>query len=133
MPSGKRGRFPAGTAVLAAARSLGVDLDSVCGARGICGRCQVDIGDGEFAKLGIVSSPDNMNELGGQEIRFNEKKGLKRGRRLGCYAKITGDVVVDVPAESQVHRQIVRKRAESRDIDIDADIHLHFVEMDGPD
>ena len=128
MPSGKRGRFPEGTAVLDAARSLGVDLDSVCGARGICGRCQVDVGDGEFARLGITSGPQNMNELGAQEIRFDAKKGLKSGRRLGCYAKITGDVVIDVPPESQVHQQVVRKRAEARDIRIDSDIHLHFVE-----
>ena len=40
-PSGRRGSFPAGTSVLEAARALGVDLDSVCGGRGLCGRCQV--------------------------------------------------------------------------------------------
>ena len=40
-PSGKRGRFALGTPVLTAARQLGVDIDSVCGGRGICGRCQV--------------------------------------------------------------------------------------------
>ena len=33
-PSGRRGRFPAGTTVLDAARALGVDIDSVCGGRG---------------------------------------------------------------------------------------------------
>ena len=43
-PSGRRGRFADGTTVLDAARSLGVDIDSVCGGRGICGRCQVDAG-----------------------------------------------------------------------------------------
>ena len=40
-PSGKRGRFPIGTPLLQAARTLGVDIDSVCGGRAICGRCQV--------------------------------------------------------------------------------------------
>ena len=45
-PSGKRGRFPLGTAVLEAARELGVDVDSVCGGRGICGRCQVAVSSG---------------------------------------------------------------------------------------
>ena len=40
-PSGRRGRFPIGTPVLEAARKLGVDIDSVCGGRGLCGRCQV--------------------------------------------------------------------------------------------
>ena len=42
MPSGKRGSFPDGTTVLQASRSLGVDLDSVCGGRAICGRCQIE-------------------------------------------------------------------------------------------
>ena len=54
-PSGKRGRFPAGTPLLQAARTLGVDVDSVCGGRGICGRCQVLIAEGEFAKHGVRS------------------------------------------------------------------------------
>jgi len=45
-PSGKRGRFPRGTQLLQAARSLGVDVDSVCGGRAICGRCQVLVMEG---------------------------------------------------------------------------------------
>ncbi len=52
-PSGRRARFERGTTVLDAARRLGVDLDSVCGGRGICGRCQVSVSDGEHAKHGI--------------------------------------------------------------------------------
>ena len=56
-PSGRRGRFEHGTTVLEAARRLGVDLDSVCGGRGICGRCQVEVAEGEHAKHGIASPP----------------------------------------------------------------------------
>ena len=52
-PSGKRGRFPVGTPLLQAARYLNVDIDSVCGGRGICGRCQILVSEGEFAKFGI--------------------------------------------------------------------------------
>ena len=129
MPSGKRGRFAAGTLVLDAARSLGVDIDSVCGGRGICGRCQIDVGDGEFAKLGITSGPQHLGAIRVEETRFDEKKGLKAGRRLGCQARIIGDIVIDVPPESQVHKQVVRKRAEARDIIIEPDIHLHFINV----
>ncbi len=132
-PTGKRGRFAAGTLVLDAARSLGVDIDSVCGGRGICGRCQVNVGEGEFAKHGITSGPDHLNALHPQEIRFDEVKGLMQGRRLGCQARITGDVVIDVPPESQVHRQVVRKEATVRDITIDSPIHLHYIEVTVPD
>jgi len=131
-PSGKRGHFAAGTHVLEAARSLGVDLDSVCGGRGICGRCQVDVSEGAFAKLGIDSSAENLSPLSADEARYGEKKQMKAGRRLGCQARIAGDVVIDVPPESQVHRQIVRKRAEARDIVIDPDIRLYFTEVGEP-
>ncbi|MBL6929946.1 MAG: DUF4445 domain-containing protein [Rhodospirillales bacterium] len=129
MPSGKRGRFAAGTLVLDAARDLGVDIDSVCGGRGICGRCQITVGDGEFAKLGITSGPRNLNAIRAVETRYDDVKGMKAGHRLGCQARITGDVVIDVPAESQVHRQVVRKRAEARDIIIEPDIHLYYIDL----
>jgi uncharacterized 2Fe-2S/4Fe-4S cluster protein (DUF4445 family) len=132
-PSGKRGRFASGTRILDAARILGVDLDTVCGGRGICGRCQVNIGDGEFAKHGITSHPDHLNAITAEEIRYDKTKGLPKGRRLGCHTKITGNVVIDVPPESQVHRQVIRKGVEARDITIDGNVHLHYVEATTPD
>ena len=55
MPSGKRGRFPVGTPVLDAARQLGVYVESVCGGRATCGRCQIEVQEGHFAKHGITS------------------------------------------------------------------------------
>ena len=132
-PSGRRGRFPTGTPVLDAARELGVDIDSVCGGRSICGRCQVAPAEGRFAKHGITSSLDHVSPVGAAEARYADKRGLAEGRRLSCQARIEGDLVVDVPADSQVHRQVVRKRAELRDIEIDPVVRLHYVEVDQPD
>ena len=132
-PSGKRGRFPTGTSVLDAARSIGVDLDSVCGGRGLCGRCQVEAGTGHFAKFGIESAPGHLSPAGEKEARYATRRGLADGRRLGCSALIEGDVVIDVPPESQVHKQVVRKRAEARDYTIDPAIRLHYVEVAEPD
>ena len=40
-----------------------------------------------------------------------------------------GDLVIDVPAESQMHRQVVRKSAELRDITLDTGVHLYFVDV----
>ena len=77
-PSGKRGRFPIGTPILQAAQKLGVDLDSICGGRGLCGRCQVTLGEGEFAKHGITSRADHATPRGEVEARFDRRKGLKR-------------------------------------------------------
>ncbi len=132
-PSGKRGRFPVGTSILDAARSIGVDLDSVCGGRGLCGRCQVAAGTGHFAKFGIDSAPDHLSPPGEKEARYAGRRTLPADRRLGCSARILGDLVIDVPPESQVHKQVVRKRAEARDFTIDPAIRLHYVEVAEPD
>ena len=51
-PSGLTGDVEPGTTVLDAARQLGVDLDSVCGGRGICGHCQVVPGDRGVREMG---------------------------------------------------------------------------------
>jgi len=132
-PSGRRGRFPTGTPLLEAARSLGVDIDSVCGGRGLCGRCQVRPGLGEFAKHGIVSRAANLSDANRVEARYGQKKRIAEGQRLSCQSRILGDLVIDVPAESQVHKQVVRKRAEVRDIELDPAIRLHFIEVAEPD
>jgi uncharacterized 2Fe-2S/4Fe-4S cluster protein (DUF4445 family) len=133
-PSGKRGDFAEGTTVLAAARALGVDLDSVCGGRGICGRCQCLVAEGEFAKHGISSAQDHVSDWNAVEARYIEKRGaLALGRRLGCQAAITGDLVIDIPPDSQVHRQVVRKKAEARDIALDPVVRPLFVTVREPD
>ncbi|MDE4143682.1 MAG: ASKHA domain-containing protein [Pseudophaeobacter sp. bin_em_oilr2.035] len=132
-PSGKRGRFPAGTPVLTAARQLGVDLDSVCGGRGICSKCQITPSYGEFSKLGVSVQDDALSPWNKVEQRYKDKRGLIDGRRLGCQALIEGDVVIDVPPESQVHRQVVRKRAEARDIVMNPSTRLFYVEVEEPD
>jgi len=133
-PSGKRGDFADGTSVLEAARQLGVDVDSVCGGRGICGRCQILVAEGDFAKHGIQSAADHLTEWNSVEERYTSKRGaLGEHRRLGCQAKLCGDIVIDVPPESQVHRQVVRKKAETRDITLEPVVRLYFVEVAEPD
>jgi uncharacterized 2Fe-2S/4Fe-4S cluster protein (DUF4445 family) len=132
-PSGRRGRFPLDTPLLQAARELGVDIDSVCGGRAICGRCQITLSEGEFAKHGITSVVENLTAVNAAETRYDEKRGLTTGRRLSCQARITGDLVIDVPADSQVHKQLVRKRADARKIEVDPVVTLHYVEVDEPD
>ena len=132
VPSSLRGRFPTGTTVLDAARSLGVDLDSVCGGRGICGRCQVVLSEGEFAKHHIESRPVHLSPVNDVETEYATDKGLTVGRRLGCQAELLGDVVIDVPPDSQIHRQVVRKEADAHPIDVDPTVRLHYVEVEQP-
>ena len=132
-PSGKRGRFALGTPVLTAARQLGVDLDSVCGGRGICSKCQITPGYGEFPKHGLTVSADALSEWNAVEARYKSIRGLTEGRRLGCQARVMGDVVIDVPPESQVHKQVIRKSATMRDIVMDPATRAVYVDVAEPD
>lgn len=132
-PSGRRGHFPVGTPVLQAARSLGVDIDSVCGGRGLCGRCQVELVEGEFAKHGVASRSAHLSPYSQTERDLCSHQPLASGRRLSCATQVLGDVVIDVPAESQVHRQVVRKAAEAHDIVVNPVVRLHYVEVQQPD
>ncbi|HEV2228973.1 MAG TPA: ASKHA domain-containing protein [Steroidobacteraceae bacterium] len=132
-PSGKRGRFPAGTQLLQAARSLGVDVDSVCGGRALCGRCQVLVMEGDFPKHGVSSHAAHLSGLSEAEQSFAQRRPLPQGHRLSCSARIQGDLVIDVPPASQVHRQVVRKAADARPITLDPVVHLHYVEVREPD
>lgn len=127
-PSGRRGEVTIGTTVLDAARQLGVDLDSVCGGRGICGRCQIAQG----ATPAIPTNPSALSQPGELELNYRGRRPLIEDRRLGCAVAIQADVVVDIPPESQVHRQVVRKRPEVTSYPIDPVVRLHYVELERP-
>ena len=132
-PSGRRGHFETGTPILTAARQLGVDLDSVCGGRGICSKCQITPGYGEFPKHGIIVKEGALSDWNAVEQRYQDKRGLIEGRRLGCQATVQNDIVIDVPPESQIHKQVVRKRAEVLDITLNPSVRWFYVEVEEPD
>jgi uncharacterized 2Fe-2S/4Fe-4S cluster protein (DUF4445 family) len=128
-PSGLVGQAEPGTTLLAAAREMGVDLDSVCGGRGICGRCQVTVEEGNFAKWAIDVDATSVSPFTETEARYRERRGLADDRRLGCCALVAGDVVVDVPPESQVHRPVVRKALALDDVVLDPAVSLAYIEL----
>jgi len=133
MPSGLRGQVPVGTTVLQAAQRLGVDLESICGGQGKCRKCQVLPQQGEFSKHGIVSRADHLSELTETELHHQSRKRLKGGRRLGCNARILGDLVVDVPEESQQHKQHIAKAVTAYDIQVLPALRLYTVTLPEPD
>lgn len=133
MPSGQRGRFAKGTLVIEAARSLGVYVESVCGGRGICGRCQIEVAEGIFAKHKITSAADNLSAWSAKEERYAAKRGLKPGRRLSCSTTIEGDLVIDLPSDMAVNAAVVRKAVDTRDFPRDPAIRLLYVEVVEPD
>lgn len=131
-PSGLRGEFALGTPVLQAAQRLGVDLESSCGGRGICTRCQVTPSIGEFPKHNITSKLENLS-LPSELEKSNRKLDLSTGKRLSCNVQILGDLVVDVPASSQLHKQHIVKEATALEMVVDPNVTLVTLTIDPPD
>jgi uncharacterized 2Fe-2S/4Fe-4S cluster protein (DUF4445 family) len=131
-PSGRQGEVPAGTNLLDAARMLGVEIEAICSGKQTCGKCQVTVEEGFFAKHGITSAAGHLTPPDSREIHYWEKHPRTDGRRMACGCEVLGDLVVFVPEESQARKQIVRKAATERAIVIDPAIRLYYVEVVPP-
>ncbi len=135
MPSGRRGLAPSGQSLLDAARQLGVDIESICGGRLTCAKCRVRVEEGDFAKHGIRSSADHLSPAGTPERDLLARAGdagnpHAPAERLACAAHVAGDLLITVPEESRAHKQIIRKSATARAIDIDPAIRQVYVEVE---
>ncbi len=129
MPSGRRGQVTEGTAVLEAARQLGVQIESICGGHLACKKCRVRLETGQFPKHGITSQPDHLSPIGEGEQAAMERMGIT-GSRLSCTAQVWGDVLIFVPEESRGQKQIIRKAATERVIEIDPAIRQVYVTVE---
>lgn len=129
MPSGRRGSVARGTTVLEACRQLGVDIESICGGRQTCGKCQVAVESGAFAKHGITSSEAGLSPAGAVEADYCREHGIV-GRRLACAAEIAGDVLIVVPEESQARKQVIAKAAVERAVEVDPAVRAVYVEVE---
>ncbi len=129
-PSGRAGTVADGTPVLQAARQLGADLSSLCGGGGVCGRCAVRPQFGRFPTWSVTSEPDHLSPWGAKEETYRSWRALPDDQRLGCAARVLGDVVIDVPPSSQVHRQVIRKdTVDLGDLVVDPLIELRWLEL----
>jgi uncharacterized 2Fe-2S/4Fe-4S cluster protein (DUF4445 family) len=129
MPSGRRGRVPAGANLLKAAQELGVELESICGGRQTCGKCQVVVETGHFPKHGLTSTPEALSPPTRRELEYCQENRLV-DRRLACAAQVRGDVLISVPEESQARKQIIAKAASDRAIAIEPALRQVYVEME---
>jgi uncharacterized 2Fe-2S/4Fe-4S cluster protein (DUF4445 family) len=139
-PSGRRGQVDEGTSVRAAARELGVEIESICAENATCGKCMVLVEEGRFEKYNIDSKRENLSPLGTEERAYLMRrpkllkdKGWEIGQvRLSCQCKVLGDVLINVPEESRGNKQIVRKSARERAIEIKPSIRKYYVSLTAP-
>ncbi len=131
MPSGRRSRVSEGTTLLDAARSMGVEIESICGGKLTCGKCKVKVEDGNFQKHGITSASANVSEKSDEEQALLDRMN-SGDYRLSCVACVSGDVLVTVPEESRAKKQVIRKSATERAIDVNPAIRQVYIEVDKP-
>ncbi|MBK7450093.1 MAG: DUF4445 domain-containing protein [Anaerolineales bacterium] len=139
-PSGRRGQADEGMSIRSAARELGVEIESICAENATCGKCMVLVEAGRFEKYNIESSRENLSPVGNEERAYLERRpkllkdqGWEIGQvRLSCQAKICGDVLINVPEESRGNKQIVRKSARDRAIEVKPAIRKYLVTMSPP-
>lgn len=93
LPEGKRVSVPAGSTVMFAALRAGVDLANICGGKGFCGKCLVEILEGRAPP----PTEQEKKRVGDERIR--------KGYRLACQLIVEEDIVVQVPDQSRVGRQ----------------------------
>jgi uncharacterized 2Fe-2S/4Fe-4S cluster protein (DUF4445 family) len=130
-PSGRRGEVPKGINIIEASRLLGVDIEAR-GEKKVCGKCVVRIEEGHFEKYNIQSSVDHVSPWQEEEEKFINNERREKGFRLGCVAKISGDILVFVPEESRAGKQIVSKAARDINIDHDPAVKIYTVQLDSP-
>jgi len=128
-PSGRRGYVSRGKTIKEASRDLGVDLEGICGDKATCGKCRVRIEEGVFNKYGIESKMANLTPISEAERKFFNLQQERNGYRLACQAGIQGDILVFVPEESRMGKQIVRKAPTDRAIDLKPAVKKYFVEL----
>lgn len=129
LPAGPRGRVARGTPLRDAARALGLEIESLCGGRASCGKCQVRIVECEAAEHGLCSRAAHASPLSDAERRARTAGRLGEQERFSCQARVEGDLVVYVPDASRVGRPIVRKSATERECALAPAIHQYFVEL----
>jgi uncharacterized 2Fe-2S/4Fe-4S cluster protein (DUF4445 family) len=131
-PSGRRGEVPKGVNIIEASRLLGVDIEALCGEKKVCGKCVLRVEEGHFEKYNVQSSMDHVSPWQEEEAKFINEDRRKKGFRLGCVAKISGDILVFVPEESRAGKQIVSKAARDINITHDPAVKLYTVQLDSP-
>jgi uncharacterized 2Fe-2S/4Fe-4S cluster protein (DUF4445 family) len=110
-PHGRKARFDHEITALQAARALGVDINSICGGAGSCGKCIVKIVKGK-ENVGYPT-PEEADLLGDR---------LGEGYRLACRSKIMDDTVILVPMDSR--RAAQRLQSEGLDTPVTLDPNI---------
>jgi len=99
LPHNKEINVADGEILIRAAMEAGVHVNASCGGEGVCGKCRVLIENG--------SVEGGISEKLSQEDR-------EQGYRLACQSRVTGDLVVRVPIESEIDPSVLNMQSPPR-------------------
>lgn len=116
-PLGRRGDCPAEGSLLDCAHRLGVGLNSVCGGRGLCGHCKVQLLEGP------VSDPTSA-----EQDRLSPSE-IEQGYRLACQTYLRGDCKLRVPTESMSTQQRVQTEGAEFAAILSPPVRCYDIEM----
>jgi uncharacterized 2Fe-2S/4Fe-4S cluster protein (DUF4445 family) len=129
LPEGMRGPVAPGTRVDRAARNLGVDLQSVCGGHGKCGKCRIRLLNSAGAGQSVAAlSPPTK-----QEAAFLSEEELREGWRLACQSRVLSNAAFEVPKESRSGLQLIRKQPGPKCVTPDPAVRSQTVKMPAAD
>ncbi len=131
-PSGSRGKIEAEQSLLDAARTLSVELESVCGGAGVCGKCKVKIMEGYFTRYDVFSTQDHLTPLTSEEIELLEEEERKEGFRLACMSRIQGDLVIYIPPEVERAKQLILEEGKEREFNLRPSVEGVYQELPAP-
>jgi uncharacterized 2Fe-2S/4Fe-4S cluster protein (DUF4445 family) len=90
---------PTGTLLTEAAQQAGVEIDQPCGGQGRCGRCMVQVTDGDVRRRST--------------LRLSNKD-VTKGFALACQSVVESDVVIAVPPQKKVERRLSTDRTVAK-------------------
>jgi len=131
-PSGRRGIVSTGISILEAAQQLGTNIKAVCGGKGLCGKCKVQIGEGFYEKYDISSKVSNAGEWTKEETDIIPISEKAEGYRLACCGRVRGDLLIIVPEEAQSEQQVITKSAKYFSGNLDPTVKKYHVSLEKP-
>lgn len=131
-PSGVQTSGMDGETVYDIALRAGVDMQSICGGKGLCKRCQIDVEPGNFAKFNVNVTDGDIPKLSATEKKAVHDGELPDGRRLACRAKLRGPLVVDIPSDSRVRDMSIQKKSTAFTATVNPALALYMVQLPVP-
>ena len=123
-PSGLKRKGKNGETLLKVAQDAGVALRSLCGGYGQCHQCWVEVSEGKHSKFGVECKSENVSGVTTLERQLIADNPIYKGKRLACQTCVKGDLVIDVPEESQEHKAYISKKNAKQDYSLSSAISI---------